>query len=40
LELRSPHDVINLSHLFGLGHGGKGQRAVDATPAALIRYFG
>lgn len=37
LELRSPHDVINLSNLFGLGHGGKGQAAMDSNPAAVIR---
>ncbi len=36
LELRSPHDVINLSHLFGLGPGGKGQDAMDANPAAIV----
>lgn len=37
-ELRSPHDVINLSHLFGLGHGGKGQKALDTNPSAVVRY--
>ncbi|EKX31759.1 hypothetical protein GUITHDRAFT_122047 [Guillardia theta CCMP2712] len=36
MELRSPHDVISMSEMLGLGQGGRGKLCLDANASKLL----